>query len=258
MWRIITFVALIIVTTAGQALAALPAEITSITPALGAVGISTGPTVTVVFNTSMSSSTITDHSFYLGDTSYNKISGGTVTYTTSSRTATLTYPAGTLANNTQYYIVLSPSGSRIKKSNGDEINGGGNDGHRYVEYYFTTVAAVLAPTVVSTLPAANATGVARTTTIDVIFSDPLTSATVTDPANFTVSGGVTGSIAYVDATKTATFTPSATLAFNTSYTVTLTTGIQNATGQNMAANYVFSFTTLLTDTTPPTVSSVTP
>lgn len=254
MWRIFLTTVFVVLMTAGQSLADLPGEITSITPALGAVDISTGPTITVVFNTAISSSTITNTSFYVGDTSYNRISGGTVSYTSSSKTATLTYPAGTLSNSTQYYIILSPSGSRIMKTNSTQINGG----NRYRDYYFTTIAAVIAPTVVSTLPAANATGVARTTAIDVVFSDPLTSATVTNPANFTVSGGVTGTITYVDATKTATFTPSAILAFDSPYTVTLTTGIQNASGQSMAANYVFSFRTLLPDTTPPTVSSVAP
>src|SRR6202043_1902435 len=41
----------------------------------------------------------------------------------------------------------------------------------------------------------------------------------------------------------ATFTPSAALALNTTYTATITTGAQDLTGNPLAANYVWSFST---------------
>ena len=49
---------------------------------------------------------------------------------------------------------------------------------------------------------------------------------------------------YDSATRTATFTPSANLASGTTYTVTLSTGIQDSEGVAMASSDTWSFTTL--------------
>jgi hypothetical protein len=50
-------------------------------------------------------------------------------------------------------------------------------------------------------------------------------------------------VAYDDATKTATLTPSSTLAGNVTYTATVTTGAKSAAGTNLAAPKTWSFTT---------------
>src|SRR5207237_10439060 len=58
--------------------------------------------------------------------------------------------------------------------------------------------------------------------------------------------------------KTATFTPSSNLAASTTYTATISTGVKDLAGNAMAANYVWTFTTIVPDTTPPTVASTSP
>jgi hypothetical protein len=68
---------------------------------------------------------------------------------------------------------------------------------------------------------------------------------------------VAGTVAYNQATNTATFTPSAPLANNTEYTATITTGAKDLAGNPRAANKVFGFKTIQ-DTTAPTVNSTTP
>ncbi len=56
-----------------------------------------------------------------------------------------------------------------------------------------------------------------------------------------------------------TFTPSSNLAYSTTYTGTITTGVRDLAGNAMAANYIWSFTTgAAPDTTPPTVTAVSP
>src|SRR5207249_3089372 len=86
--------------------------------------------------------------------------------------------------------------------------------------------------------------------------DPLTIS----PANFTLKHGATavaGTVAY--AGVTATFNPLSTLAPNTTYTATMTTGARDRAGNAQASNFVWSFTTGATpDTTAPTASFTVP
>ena len=79
-------------------------------------------------------------------------------------------------------------------------------------------------------------------------------ATVIAPGTFTVAvagaGGaaVPGTVTYVPATNTATFTPTANLLPSTQYTATINTSAQSASGNALASNYVWSFTTGTTPT----------
>ena len=61
--------------------------------------------------------------------------------------------------------------------------------------------------------------------------------------------------------STATLQPSAALAAGTTYTATLlsgSSGVKDLAGNALASNFTWSFTTTAPDTTPPTVSAVTP
>jgi YVTN family beta-propeller protein len=98
------------------------------------------------------------------------------------------------------------------------------------------------PTVTSTIPANAATDVSRSTTIQATFSDIMDATTISS-STFLMSGGVTGTVTYNSANKIATFKPLNDLSKNTTYTVTLTTGIRNAVGNALASNYTWSFTT---------------
>jgi len=97
----------------------------------------------------------------------------------------------------------------------------------------------VAPTVQSVTPADAATDVDRGTTVAVTFSEPVNPATVT-ASSFTVAS-VAGTIAVSGAT--ATFTPSASMAEGTAYTVTVTTAVQDTAGNALAAAFSSTFTT---------------
>jgi YVTN family beta-propeller protein len=107
---------------------------------------------------------------------------------------------------------------------------------------FTAPVGTTTPTVTTTTPANNATEISTDATIWATFSDTMDAATITT-STFLLSGGVTGTVTYDNVTKTATFRPSASLAKKTTYTATLTTGIRNITGNALASNYSWSFTT---------------
>ncbi|MEE9268914.1 MAG: Ig-like domain-containing protein [Candidatus Krumholzibacteria bacterium] len=108
-----------------------------------------------------------------------------------------------------------------------------------------------APTVTSMSPAAGAMNVSLNTTISATFSEAVRASTV-NATTFTV-GGVLGTVVLNG--KVATFTPSAALAESTPYTVTITTGVKDIAGNALAADFVWSFTTL---GTAPVVASVSP
>ena len=83
------------------------------------------------------------------------------------------------------------------------------------------------PTVTSTHPANNATGVIRSKAITLTFSKAMNPLTI-NASTITLMQGTTsvsGSVAYSG--KTATFTPTNTLASDLTYTATITSGAKD-------------------------------
>jgi len=97
------------------------------------------------------------------------------------------------------------------------------------------------PTVSSTSPASGATGVSLDTVVTATFSEAMDAATIT-AGSFTLAS-VSGSVAYNSGSYTATFTPAADLAYETTYTASLSTAITDNAGNPLASTYSWSFTT---------------
>ncbi len=99
------------------------------------------------------------------------------------------------------------------------------------------------PTVLSTNPINNATGVAL---INVTFSERMQASSISS-TSFTVSGpGVTavaGAVSYNSATDRASFVPTSDLVVGTVFTATITTVAKDSDGNALASNYVWHFTT---------------
>jgi glucuronoarabinoxylan endo-1,4-beta-xylanase len=83
----------------------------------------------------------------------------------------------------------------------------------------------------------------------------MNAATITS-TTFTVTpaGGsaISGSVNYSAGTSVATFIPTANLAYNTTYTATISTAVMSSTGGSLAANYSWTFTTQAA--APPTIA----
>jgi hypothetical protein len=103
---------------------------------------------------------------------------------------------------------------------------------------------VTAPTVSSTNPVDSATAVAIDAAITITFSEAMDAATITD-LTFTLTGdsAVAGSVVLGSTGKIATFTPTDDLAFNTTYTASITTAAKDLAGNALASVYEWSFTT---------------
>ena len=103
-----------------------------------------------------------------------------------------------------------------------------------------------APTVSSTNPANGATGVA---VITATFNEAMNASTITT-TTFTVTGPgatpVAGTVTYNASTYIASFTPTSALAAATTYTATITTGAKDVSGNALASNHAWNFTTAAT------------
>jgi len=100
---------------------------------------------------------------------------------------------------------------------------------------------LLAPwSIISTNPANGATNVPVTTLIAAAFSTDIDPSTV-NSSTFLVSPSVAGTVGYEN--QTAGFFPLSNLAWNTTYTATITTGIVDLAGNSLNWDYSWSFST---------------
>jgi hypothetical protein len=113
----------------------------------------------------------------------------------------------------------------------------------------------------STSPPNGAAGVGTNATVTASFSGAMTPSSITNASFFVTTGNIhiIGTVNFDAVNNIATFAPGAALAANTEYTATLGTGVENAAGNALAADYVWTFTTGATpDTVQPLVSAVAP
>ncbi|MGE5284207.1 MAG: Ig-like domain-containing protein [Actinomycetota bacterium] len=211
-----------------------PPTVSSTSPVDNATGVAVNTTVTATFNEPIDPATLTAASFLLRAGVDNVT--GTVSLNPAGTIATFT-PSALLADNTTYTATLTTAITDVA----------GNALAADNVWSFTTGAAAdtTPPTVISTSPDNNATGVAVGTAVKATFNEPIDPATLT-AASFLLKAGidnVTGTVSLNSAGTIATFTLSAPLADNTTYTATLTTAITDVAGNALAADYVWSFTT---------------
>jgi alpha-tubulin suppressor-like RCC1 family protein len=205
-----------------------PPSVVSTAPTSNATNVAPNMAITATFSESMAAATINASSFTLknGTTAI----AGNVTYSGTTATfmpnVALTYLTAYTASITSAATDLAGNPLPIKS------------------WTFTTSAApdTTPPTVVSVTPAGGANLVPTNTVITAIFSEPLLPATITT-GSFTLSNGVSavsGNVNYSG--TTATFTPLASLAHATTYTVTLSSAATDLAGNPLSASS-WSFTT---------------
>ena len=212
-------------------------------PANAATGVAVNKKIAGTFSEAMDPLTISTTTFTLkqGTTPV----AGTVTY--AGTTATFA-PASDLAPNTVYTATITTGAADLA----------GNPLLSNYAWSFTTgaIADTTRPTVSSTVPGNAATGVTINQHVNATFSEAMNASTIST-ANFTVAGPgltpVTGTVAYDVVSKIATFTPASNLAANTTFTATITTGVQDLAGNALASNFAWSFTTAAATTSQPLV-----
>lgn len=99
------------------------------------------------------------------------------------------------------------------------------------------------PSVFDTTPDSNMTNVSTESNLTILFNENMHGSTISD-SSFTLSaatGRVSGTVTMAGAT--ATFNPSASLAPNTLYTATITTGVRDLAANPLARSFSWTFTT---------------
>ena len=227
-----------------------PLTVASTNPGNGATGVPINQaSIAATFNQALDCSTVSTTSFTVATAAGARLTG---TVACSGSGAIFTPGTGLVAN-TLYAATL---GATVANPLGATLSGA------YSWNFKTAAAAPVAPTVVATQPAPNATGVPLSQKLTATFNEAMTPATIT-AATFTVAGpggaAVSGSVTYVAAGSVALFAPTAPLAALTTYIANISTGAESLSGTPLAANYAWSFTTGATpDTTKPTLLSTLP
>lgn len=220
-------------------------------------GAATNTAISATFTENMAPATITGSSFTLTCTGPCVSPAGVVSYSTGSRTAIFT-PAAALAANTTYTARVTQAATDIA-GNALAGNQGPLPGASDYVWTFTTAAGPLPPgnvSVLSTRPAAAATGVCQNASVNATFSVP--SGTRIDPLSvgsttFTLAGPgntpVTASSITLDAAtgRIATFVPAAPLTLGATYSARIIGGASGVRDLSVPANtmlvdYTWSFT----------------
>ena len=227
-------------------------EVTSVSPVNGTTGVNVNTTVVANFSEAINASTVTGTSFQMRDAGSNLIAG---TLNTSSAQVTFT-PSSALTGLAVYTVTILGGGSGVKDLAGNALVGN-------YSWSFTTIDNT-PPTVTSVLPLSGATGISVGTTVTANFNESINGATVTgstfqlrNSSNTLISATVStssGQSNYID-----TFGRSCRFCCLHCYDTGRCFRCKRCS-QEMpwSSNYVWSFTTVSVDNTPPTVTSVSP
>ncbi|MDM8525139.1 Ig-like domain-containing protein [Desulfococcaceae bacterium HSG8] len=207
--------------------------------------------VSATFSKTMNTSTFSTSTFSLkaGSTDIN----GDVSCTGATATFDLD-PSADLSPSTEYTATITTG---VKDSEGNPLQ----SDHTWK---FTTGSGdTIPPTVISTMPPDGTKADVNISSIFAEFSKEMESSTISS-ATFKIydssdSEYVDGSVSYSSDNWTATFSPSETLNYDTVYTATITTKVEDSVGNPMENNHEWSFTTNAEpDTTPPEIESTNP
>ena len=155
-----------------------------------------------------------------------------------------TYSVTGLPDGPTYYFSVTAYKGELESGYSNVVSTGSTD---------TT-----APTVTSANPASGSVDIGIDTAITAVFSEAMDASSITT-TTFSLDNGATGTVSYDSTSRTARYSPSSSLNYNTIYTVTITTGVKDVAGNAIASNYSWSFTTAnAPDLEPPSVSSTTP
>ena len=223
-----------------------PPTVTSTIPANAASGVFTNRKVSALFSTAMDATTLTATTFTVA------LGSAAVTGTVATVGPTATFsPAANLAVSSTYVATIKAG---VKDTSGNPLAAD-------YTWTFTTgaTADTTPPTVTATDPLNLATNVPVNQKVNATFSKVMDPTTLTS-TTYTVTQGtpptaVAGTVSYSVANSVATFTPTANLTLATRYTATVTTSAKDVTGNALAANYLWTFTT---NGGPPQVVSTNP
>jgi hypothetical protein len=218
----------------------LPPTVISTVPRNLAVNVPVNQALTATFSEAMDAETINSATFLLVQTSVPGTPiNGVITYVAAGSVAKFV-PNAPLTPSTNYTATITS----------DAMDLNDDAGVTTFTWTFTTAAGpiTIPPTVISTVPVTSPEDmtVPLNQAVSAVFSEAMDPATISS-ANFMLTGPgatlVPGLVAYAAVGDTLVFIPSSDLIANTTYTATITTGVQDLAGDPMASKYVWTFMT---------------
>lgn len=229
-------------------------SLSSVTPGTqtspGTTNVPVTSSVVVTFDKTVTWNSVSNNGDYRITLAEASGSAVAVSYSPTSNSSSYTLtPASSLKPNTIYKVFIA---KQIAVSKWEKL------GTNYTYYFKTAVSAdTIRPTVSPLYPPSGATNIPIDASISALFSEDMDATTVETPAtSITISPAITGTISYDS--KEATFTPSALLATNTTYTVTVKNTVKDLAGNAMLSDYSWTFKTVNPDSIPPQVLSTNP
>jgi hypothetical protein len=209
-------------------------SVTATVPVSAATLVPINQIITAQFSEGMNSTTLTAATFTLKGPGATAVAG-TVLYTGNAGAIATFTPTSPLTASTTYTATITagakdPSGNAL-------VSGPVPNPWTFVT---GTAANVTAPTVTLTVPANAATGVAINQAVNATFSKAMNPLTISTATFTLVTGGapVTGTVSYDVPSQVATFTPSSTLTPGAAYTATISTGVQDLSGNALVSGTV--------------------
>jgi hypothetical protein len=215
--------------------------VVSTIPQDGDVDVALDVTVSAIFSQVMNPATLNQSTFTLfdGSTQIN----GSVSY---ANLIASFEPDSDLSPETTYTATITT---------GAENNMGTSLEEDYIWTFTTEAEDLTNPMVISTNPEDGDENVVLNVNVSADFNQAMNPASIND-ATFTLYDGaiqIDGTVSY--ANITATFIPDNNLSTETTYTATITTGAENEMGNSLEEDFVWTFTTGTSQTTPPDMGS---
>jgi len=206
--------------------------VTTVSPTNGATAVPVQTSLMITFGEDMELDNLTPSTILLADNATKSPVTGTVDFD-SGRIVKFT-PNSSLTAGTTYE-------AKVLRGVEDTSGNGLNDNYTWT---FITASEIY-PSVSSVVPDNVTTGVALTSGLTITFDTAMDLSTLTTTTILledNSSNSVAGSVSFTS-NQIAVFTPSSNLSPELTYTATVTTGAQNASGVNLLDNYTWSFTT---------------
>ena len=227
-----------------------PPTVVSRTPTNGSTAVLVTTNGTITFSEALAPATVNNTNCVIIRTSDSLNQAATVTLSADGKTVTID-PTVNLAHNTGFTLRATTGVTDVA----------GNPLAVASDSTFTTTV-LTAPTVSSRSPTAGATSVAIAVSPTLTFSEAMSPASINNTTcRVLLTAGLVNQAATVTLSPdglTATIDPTANLATGTGYTLRATTGVTDLEGDTMAVQSDSTFTTIVVDTTPPTISSRNP
>jgi len=219
-------------------------QVSSASPANGDTNVSINPSLRLVFNKNVDSSSVNNNTVFLTDSTGNKVSA-TLNLSNSSGAATLTIvPTANLAYLSTYHLNIINNGAyALRDLSGQTMVA--------TTLSFTTRSADQ-PTIISRTPEAYCMDVSPNALISITFSADMDANTLNN-TNITLQKTGSGSVAiqpitYQSVTRTINIIPFTRLDAGTKYTVQLSSAVKGSNGVAMTAASWY-FTTVGTTST---------